>query len=161
MTHPRVEPPAPDWCFDVNDAGQPSSCYWNGTGWHKSYEGGSDGAGVPGSFGVMFVLVLLVAVAMFAWRISLARRVARDTGLDPDQATELAILGEHGLEAGFVAGHLRRPPTPSTPAEPDGPAGPAPRSVEVRLRELERLRAQGLVTPEEHDARRRAILDSL
>jgi hypothetical protein len=157
MAHPRVEPPAPDWCFDVNDAGQPSSCVWNGTAWHKTYEGGTDGTGVPGSFGAMFVLVLLVGVAMFAWRISLARRVARDTGLDPDQATELAILGDHGLEAGYLAGQLRRQPTPGH-AEP---AVAAPRSVETRLRELEQLRAQGLVTPEEHDARRRAILDTL
>lgn len=155
MNQPRVEPPAPDWCFDINDAGQPSSCVWNGTSWSKTYEGGSDGAGVPGPFGAMFVLVLLVAAAMFAWRISLARRVARSTGLDPDQATELAILGDHGLEAGYVAGHLGRQPGV-------GPAAaPTSRSVEARLRELGQLRAQGLVTPEEHDARRRAILDSL
>ena len=160
MAHPRVEPPAPDWCFDVNDAGQPSSCVWNGTAWHKTYEGGTDGTGVPGSFGAMFVLVLLVGVAMCAWRISLARRVARSTGLDPDQATELAILGEHGLEAGYLAGQLRRTPATPAPAEPAGTTT-APRSVESRLRELDQLRAQGLVTPEEHDARRRAILDSL
>lgn len=159
MTQPRVEPPAPDWCFEMNDNLEMPTCTWNGTGWHRSYEGSPDGAGVPGSFGVLFVLVLLVAVAMFVWRISLARRVARSTGLDPDQATELAILGEHGLEAGYLAGQLRRTATPA-PREPAGTTT-APRSVESRLRELDQLRAQGLVTPEEHDARRRAILDSL
>lgn len=155
MALPRVEPPAPDWCFDVNDAGQPSSCYWNGTAWQKSYEGSVDGAGAPGWFGGMFVLMLLVAAAMFAWRISLARRVARSTGLDPDQATELAILGDNGLEAGYLAGHLHHRPA----TEP--PSAPAGRSVEIRLRELAQLRDQGLVTPEEYDARRRAILDTL
>lgn len=155
MTLPRVEPPAPDWCFDVNDAGQPSSCSWNGTAWQKSYEGGVDGAGAPGWFGGMFVLMLLVAAAMFAWRISLARRVARSTGLDPDQATELAILGDNGLEAGYLAGHLHHRPA----TEP--PSAPAGRSVEIRLRELAQLRDQGLVTPEEYDARRGAILDTL
>lgn len=155
MPHPSVEPPAPDWCFDSNDQGQLSSCSWDGTAWHKSYEGGMDGTGVPGWFGGMFVLMLIVAVAMFAWRISLARRVARSTGLDPDQATELAILGDNGLEAGYLAGHLHQGPGAEQPSTPAG------RSVEVRLRELQQLRDQGLVTPEEHDVRRRAILDTL
>ena len=156
MALPRVEPPAPDWCFEMNDHGEMPTCTWTGTQWHRSYDGGMVGDdGAPGWFGGMFVLMLLVAVAMFAWRISLARRVARSTGLDPDQATELAILGDNGLEAGYLAGHLHQRPA----AEPS--SAPAGRSVEVRLRELEQLRDQGLVTPEEHAARRRAILDTL
>jgi hypothetical protein len=35
------------------------------------------------------------------------------------------------------------------------------RTAEVRLRELQQLRDQGLVTPEEYDTRRKAIVDSL
>jgi hypothetical protein len=151
----RVEPPAPDWCFQMNDQGQLPTCMWDGTAWHRSYQGGPDGSGVPGWFGGLFVLMVLVAVAMFAWRISLARRVAQSTGLDKNQATELAILGEHGLEAGYLAGHLRQRPADREPS------APAVRTVEARLRELQQLRDQGLVTPQEYDARRRAIVDSL
>jgi hypothetical protein len=153
MTHARIEPPAPDWCFDMNDQGQMSSCSWDGSAWHKSYE--SDGTGGSGALGGIFVLMILVAAAMFAWRISLARRVARSTGLDPNQATELAILGDNGLEAGYLAGHLRQRPADQQPSAPEV------RTAEVRLRELQQLRDQGLVTPEEYDARRKAIVDAL
>lgn len=156
MTLSRTEPPAPAWCFDRNAEGQFSTCTWDGSQWHKSYRDGMAGdAGAPGWFGGLFVLMLIVAVAMFAWKISLARRVARSTGMDPDQATELTILGEHGLEAGYLAGHLRQRPAGQQP-----PVA-AVRSAEVRLRELQQLRDQGLVTPEEYDARRKAIVDSL
>jgi len=31
MPLPRLEPRAPDWCFDSNDQGQLSSCIWDGT----------------------------------------------------------------------------------------------------------------------------------
>ena len=136
----------------MNDHLEMPTCSWDGTQWHRSYESES---GVPGAFGAIFVLMLLVSVAMFVWRISLARRVARDTGMDPDRATELTILGDNGLEAGFLAGHLRQRPAGHRPA------APAVRSAEVRLRELAGLRDQGLVTPEEYDARRPAIVDSL
>lgn len=158
MTHLRTEPPAPAWCFKVNDEGQLPTCTWDGTAWHRSYDGGMGGmggTGAPGWFGGVFVLMLLVAVAMFAWRISLARRVAGSTGLDKDRATELAILGENGLEAGYLAAHLRQRPADQQPT------APAVRTAEVRLRELQQLRDQGLVTQEEYDARRRAIVDSL
>jgi hypothetical protein len=146
------EPKAPDWCFEMNDHLELPTCTWDGTQWHRSYE--SD-AGLPGAFGAIFVLMLLVGVALFAWRISLARRVARDTGMDPNRATELTILGDNGLEAGFLAGHLRQRPADQQPA------APAVRSAEVRLRELADLRDQGLVTHEEYDARRKAIVDAL
>jgi hypothetical protein len=155
MTYLGTEPPAPAWCFKVNDQGQLPTCTWDGTAWHRSYDGSMGGTGAPGWFGGLFVLMLLVAVAMFAWRISLARRVAGGAGLDKDQATELAILGENGLETGYLAAHLRQRPADQQPT------APAVRTAEVRLRELQQLRDQGLVTPDEYDARRRAIVDSL
>ena len=152
LTEVNGEPVAPDWCFEMNDSLEMPTCTWDGSQWHRSYQ---DDSGFPGAFGAIFVLMLVGAVAMFAWRISLARRVARDTGMDPNRATELTILGENGLEAGFLAGHLRQRPADQQPA------APAVRSAEVRLRELADLRDQGLVTPEEYDARRQAIVDSL
>ncbi len=151
-TEVNGEPEAPDWCFEMNDHLELPTCTWDGAQWHRSYP---DDSGFPGAFGAIFVLMLIVAVGMFAWRISLARRVARDTGMDPNRATELTILGDNGLEAGFLAGHLRQRPADQQPT------APAVRSAEVRLRELAELRDQGLVTPEEYDARRRAIVDSL
>jgi hypothetical protein len=139
-----------------------------------AFEGGMHGdPGMPAGFGGFFAFALLVGVGTFIWRISLARRVAERSGLDPDEATELAILGEHGLEAGYLAGHLRDRSTdaPST----SGRASDAGRSddatsetrtaevrtAEVRLRELNALRDAELLTPEEYAARRTAILDNL
>ncbi len=129
-----------------------------------AFEGGMHGdPGMPAGFGGFFVFALLVGLGTFVWRISLARRVAERSGLDPDEATELAILGEHGLEAGYLAGHLRD-------RSADGRATGLPstdvstselRTAEVRLRELNALRDADLLTPEEYAARRTAILDSL
>lgn len=59
------------------------------------------------------------------------------------------------------------PPTRAAPTPPSPPAGqPSPqqpnqRDVETRLRELNRLRDSGLITPQEYEARRRAILEAL
>jgi hypothetical protein len=109
-------------------------------------------------FGGMVALFLVVGLAMFVWRISLARRVARQHGLDPDQATELAILGDNGLEATYLAGSLSDRPE----VDPGTPVAASPqRSAEERLLDLARLRDEGLITPDEYDARRRAIIDSL
>lgn len=63
--------------------------------------------------------------------------------------TRAAIVG--GL--GFAAGRAT-----AKPAEP-APAAPAPAAtVEQRLAELDRLRAQGLITETEHANRRAEIL---
>jgi hypothetical protein len=148
-------PEPPDWCFQMNAEGQHSTCMWDGQQWHRTYEGGG---GVGFGFGGIFVLFLVAALAMFVWRISLARRVARQHGLDPDQATELAILGDNGLEATYLAGSLSDHRPIADPATPS--AGPS-RPAAERLAELARLRDEGLITAAEHDERRKAILDSL
>ena len=149
----------PDWCFDMNENMVPSTCTWTGQKWVKSYDDGGFGsgadAGMPGSFGVLMFLGLLAAVAVTAWRVSLARRVARDAGLDPDRATELTLLEDHGLEASYISAHLQARPVA------EQPSAPAVRSAEERLRELRSLLDAGLITQEEHDARRTAVVDSL
>ena len=156
----RLEPEPPNWCFRMNDAGDLPSCTWDGTRWHRTYDSdmglGGD-TGVPGSFVAFGVLTLLVGLGTLAWRISLARRVARDAGLDPDRATELTLLADNGLEAAYLVGGLR--PRPAEPVPP--PSSATARSAEDRLRELQSLRDAGLVTAEEYDARRTAIVDSL
>lgn len=114
--------------------------------------------GMPGSFGAIMLLGLLVAVGTTLWRVSLARRVARDSGMDPNRATEITLLEDDGLEAAYLAGNLRpRPGEPTTGSAGGAPAGTA----EARLRELVSLRDAGLLTPEEYDARRKAIVESL
>lgn len=111
--------------------------------------------GPPPGFVAFGVLAVLVAIGTTLWRVSLARRVARDAGLDPGRATELTLLEDHGLEASYLSAHLQaRPVTEQPPA-------PAVRSAEERLRELRSLLEQGLITPEEHDARRAAVVDAL
>ena len=155
----RKEPGrAPDWCFDMNDEGVLSTCTWTGQKWVKSYDDGyGSGAdvGIPGSFGVLMFLGILVTIAITVWRVSLARRVARDAGLDPNRATELTLLEDHGLEASYLSAHLQARPVA------EQPPAPAVRSAEERLRELRSLLDQGFITQEEHDARRKAVVDAL
>lgn len=148
---------APDWCFDMNEDMVPSTCTWTGQKWVKSYDDGFSGAdaGMPGSFGVLMFLGILVAVGITAWRVSLARRVARDAGLDPDRATELTLLEDHGLEASYLSAHLQARPVA------EQPPAPAVRSAEERLRELRSLLESGLISQEEHDTRRKAVVDAL
>ncbi len=84
--------------------------------------------------------------------------MAREAGLQ-GRATRMALLSDDGFEATYLASSLRRPPVEGevTPVE-----GPAPsRPTADRLRELDRLRDEGLVTAEEHAERRRAILEGI
>jgi hypothetical protein len=114
----------------------------------------------PGLFGTvakvflgLFVVAVLLGVATTVWRVRLARRMAMDVGLDPDQATAVTMLSGSGAEAAYLAATLRDAKG-SRAAADDRPA-------EDRLRELQRLRDQGLVTEAEYAARRTAIVESL
>jgi hypothetical protein len=141
----------------MNEDMVPSTCTWTGQKWVKSYDDGYSGAGggMPDSFGAFIFLGILVTLAATAWRVSLARRVARDAGLDPDRATELTLLEDHGLEASYLAAHLQARPAA------EQPPAPAVRSAQQRLGELRSLLESGLISQEEHDARRKAIVDAL
>lgn len=107
--------------------------------------------GVPGLFVVFFVLVVVMMVVSVVWRISAARSMARRAGLDEGEAVRMALTSEDGLTATYLASSLREP------------AGPAPvvRDTATRLRELDRLLSEGLVSQEEHAARRAGILDEV
>lgn len=110
--------------------------------------------GPPPAFVAMFVIVLIGGVATTMWRVSLARRMAERSGMDPDEATAVTLLSEDGLDAAYLASNLR--PSPAAP-----PAPTPDRSAHERLRELEQLRAEGLITSGEYETRRKAIVDSL
>lgn len=163
----------PDWCFEPQQDGFMPECAYvdgewiggDGGGFGAGFGSGVDEtAGVMGGFAVFFVLVLLLAIGGAVWRVTTARRLARNAGMDEGDATAMTLLTDNGLESTYLAANLRPPASPA-PA-PSAPAAPAeapepPRSSADRLRELQDLLAAGLVTQEEYDARRRAILDSL
>jgi hypothetical protein len=111
-----------------------------------------------GGFGILVVLVVLVGVGITVYKVAMARDMARKSGMDPDQATAMTLLSDDGLDATYLASNLRRPTTQPTD---QSAAEPVARTAAERLTELEGLREQGLVTREEYDARRTAILDSL
>lgn len=145
---------APDKCFEQNAQGDLPTCTNTGSGWEVSYPD----AGTPGGagFGAVFVLVLLAGIAFTVWKVTTARRMARDSGMDVGDATAMTLLTDEGFESTYLASNLRGQMAPAAT-----PAPAEPRSTEVRLRELESLRSQGLVTEEEYAERRRSILDTL
>ncbi len=154
----------PDWCFESNDQGDLPDCVYSNGEWSQTFDGGGfadPAAGIPAAFAAFFFLVVLLGVAGLVWRVSTARRLARSAGMDEGDATAMTLLTDNGLESTYLAANLRPPVAPA--AHPAATAGPPERSRSSadRLRELQDLLAAGLVTQEEHDARRRAILDSL
>jgi hypothetical protein len=114
------------------------------------------GGGIPGWFIALFVLVGVLAVAGSIWRISVARKMARDAGLDPDTATAVTMLSRDGVDAAYLASTLAA----HSRQQPAQPAPPA-KSAEQRLQELRALRDKGLVTDDEYEAQRQKILGSI
>lgn len=82
--------------------------------------------------------------------------MARDSGMDEDDATAMTLLTDDGFEATYLASNLRPPAQP-----PATPSAPGQRSVADRLRELQSLLDQGLVTQAEYDERRRALIEGV
>jgi hypothetical protein len=92
----------------------------------------------------------VIGVGVTVWRVSTARRLAADAGMDPDTATAVTLLGSPGLDAAYVASAVRgRSEAASQP------------SAEERLAELKGLLDKGLITQDEYDERRKAILDGV
>ena len=154
----------PNWCFRTNDQGELPTCTYVDGQWHRSYEGddvgmGSDDSGVPGAFAAMFVLALLGGIAVTVWKVSAARRMARDSGMSEGDATAMALLTDDGFEATYLAANLRGATTP--PTTPPTTPQPGTRSTAERMRELQTLLEQGLITQDEYAARRQALIDGV
>ena len=150
----------PKKCFRADaDGTLPVCTKMEGGDWEVSYPDATMGAGMPSGFGVLFVLVLIAGVLGTVWKVTTARRMARDAGLSEGDATTMALLTDDGFESTYLASSLRQPPAGPTAAEPPSP--PVPREAAERLRELDELRAQGLIDEEEYAATRQAILGSL
>ena len=109
------------------------------------------GPGIPGWFVALFILVPLIGLGSFLFRMSVARNMARKAGLDEGDATAAAFFNDPGVSATYVASALRDRPTAQGPQ----------RTAEDRLAELESLRDKGLISPAEYDERRTKILDSI
>lgn len=114
-------------------------------------------AGPPSWFVGFFLLAVIVGVGTTIYRVSLAREMARDSGMDEDQATAMTLLSDNGLDATYLASSLRE----GSRQQADASDAPRGRSVNDRLRELQQLRDEGLVTYDEYEIRRKEILDSL
>jgi hypothetical protein len=113
------------------------------------------GSGPPGWFVGIFVLVVLLGIGSMVWRVTMAQKLAKRSGMDPGVATQMTLLSDDGLDATYLASALRQ----QSPAQPAPEA--APPTVTARLEELKSLLDRGLVTQEEYDERRKAIIDSL
>lgn len=148
-------------CLDQaqGHGGEPPTCTKVNGEWVASWPDDSMASGGGGFLGVV-VLVLavgtVVAVVSIIWRVNTAQRLARQSGLDPELATQMALFSDDGLDATYLAASLRQPPV-------DPPVDPPVRtpSVAERLAELAELRDEGVITAEEHDRRRAAIIDQL
>ena len=157
----------PRKCFRPGpDGGMPTCTKTQDGQWHVTYDSAfvDAGTGVGGGFAVLFVLVLLGGLAVTVWRVTTARRMAREAGMNERDAGTMALVSDDGFEATYLAASLRQPPAaPATPEPPVTTEPPAPvsRAAADRLRELDELLSQGLIDQEEYDATRQAILGSL
>lgn len=109
--------------------------------------------GIPGWFIAFAVVAVVVGVVGTIWRVSLARQMATDAGLDPDRAAAMTLMSDEGLDATYLASSIRGAAVPS-------PAGET-RSAQERLQELRQLHDEGLISYEEYERRRTAIVDSI
>ncbi len=152
------KPPAK--CFRTDEFGTPATCTKVGDEWVVSFDDGFGtggvGDGIPSGFVALFVLALVASIAFTVWKVSTARRMARESGMSERDATTMALLTDDGFEATYMASSVRGRTADATPTSPVPPG-----STSGRLAELQGLLDQGLVTQDEYDAARRRILDGL
>src|SRR5690242_11412172 len=106
----------PEKCARANRYGELPTCTQYGDGsWHASYP--SDGSSFGSGFAMLFVFVLLGGLAFTVWKVSTARRMARDSGMNVGDATAMALLTDNGFESTYLASNLRhqQPPQPAAP----------------------------------------------
>jgi hypothetical protein len=150
----------PRRCFNqLGPNGELPTCTFNGTRWVVSYDGGPAdlvGSGVPSGFAALMVLGVLAGIGVTVWRLSLARRMAAESGMDPDRASMMTLISDDGLDATYLASSLRGTQGTDGPAQRSGRRG-----AQEQLRELQQLHDEGLITTEEHERRRTEIVDSI
>lgn len=119
---------------------------------------GSDpGPGIPGWFIALFILFIMIGIGTTVWRISVARRIAEDAGLNPNTATKVSLLGQDGIDTTYLASTIAAQSRRQTPANPTQ----RPKTAEERLQELQALKDKGLITDAEYEAQRQKILGAI
>jgi hypothetical protein len=146
-------------CVDNGDGKLTPVVSDNGFGSDDGF-GPDGGMGIPGWFVVLIVLIIASGIATTYWRMQVARRLAKDAGMDPDVAAGMTLLDNQGLSTTYLASSLRTA-KPAEPTPTPAAAAPSHESATDRLNELRTLLDGGLITQVEYDERRKAILDSL
>lgn len=149
-------------CLDkaIDHNGEPPTCTKvNGT-WVASWpdDGTGSGSGFAGVIGFLAVLAIVGGIGITIWKVSTARSLARESGMNPGVATGMTLLTDDGLAATYLAANLRGSTAKPAPAPDLASTSP---SATSRLEELKGLLDRGLVTQDEYDARRQAIIDSV
>lgn len=160
----EATPPPPAECSDPG-----FTCNYDGSQWNVDAPPSSvdpltdptdNGPSPGGMFALFAIVVVVIGGGTFWWRVSTARRIAEQAGMDPDTAVSTAMLSNDGLAATYLAANLRQ-----RAADDDAPVVHPPplstNSTERRLTELKRLHDQALITDDEYARRRTAIVDSL
>ena len=139
----------------------------DGVNWTPEPDTGFGADSFDGIFVFFFIVAAIAGVVGLAVRLSMARKMADDAGLDKGHATAMTLLtGDEGLSATYVASSLRQSRDPGErdsekDRDKDKEAVEAPQPIADRFRALERLRDEGLITTGEYDERRTRILDDL
>ncbi|MDX6233107.1 MAG: hypothetical protein QOH68_2111 [Nocardioidaceae bacterium] len=143
-------------CIDqaANHGGEPPTCTEVNGKWVASWPDDVPG-GDSGGLAFLLILGALIGIGVVVWKVSTARRLAAESGMDPGLATQMTLLTDDGLEATYLAANLRghASAAPATPAEQVTPA--------KRLADLKALLDEGLISQAEYDGQRRAIIDAV
>lgn len=160
-------PPPPAECSDPGFI-----CNYDGTQWNvdapDSTRGpidpfpSADGPSPGGMFALFAIFAVVIGGGTLWWRLSTARRIAEQAGLDPDTAVTTTLLSEDGLAATYLAANLRPQPQPAYERPVGHLEPPSSRhTAESRLTELKALHDQGLITDQDYDRRRTEILNGV
>lgn len=113
------------------------------------------GAAPPGfaAFGGIVALVIIAGIGFGIYRMVLVARASERLGLQRDE-TFLAVTDEHGSSAVIAAAAVKEA------IDGRAPSG-ATLDLSARLGQLQSALDAGLISPEEYEKARQAILDSV
>ena len=111
-------------------------------------------SGMGDGFAGLFVLGVIASIAVTVWKVSTARRMARDSGMDEGDATAMTLLTDDGFESTYLASNLRDQKQPTAPNAVRGTAA-------ERLEELRTLHERGLIIDQELAEARRKVIDGV
>jgi hypothetical protein len=155
----------PHKCLVANEFGDLPTCTRSGSGgWVAVYpnsgiDGSTSGTGFPSGFIALFVIVALIGIGVTIWRISLTRRMAQSAGVNPSDATALAVLGgPNAIDTAVLAKTLSHHSADTAPPATGKPHGA---TVEARLTQLRQLKDDGVISADEYESRRAAIISTI